>query len=151
MKDAIRHLDQRFSAFRSLRDTARPSKGWIRAIRDALGMTTAQFGRRMHVSQPRVIAIEKAEVTKAITLKTLERAAEAVGCRVVYLFIPDESLEETVRVRARYVAGKQLDALGQTMHLESQAIRDKKTRTDMREKLIEDLTNEPTRLWDEKW
>ena len=151
MKDTIRHLDQQFSTFRSLKDPTRPGKGWIRAIRDALGMTTAQFARRLHVSQPRVIAIEKAEITKAITLKTLERAAEAVGCRVVYLFIPDQTLEETVRSRAQYVAEKQLKTLGQTMHLESQAVRDKKARTEMRNKLIEDLTNEPRRLWDEKW
>jgi len=151
MKDAIRQLDQRFSAFRTLKDAARPSKGWIRALRDALGMTTAQFAKRMGVSQPRVIAIEKAEISKAITLKTLERAAEAVGCRVVYLFVPDRSLEETVRSRARYVAEKQLETLSQTMRLEDQAVRSGKTRDAMRAKLIEDLVNEPARLWDEKW
>src|SRR5580692_4749492 len=115
MKDAIRQLDQRFSAFRSLKDTMRPGKGWIRAVRDALGMTTAQLAVRIGVSQPRVIAIEKAEVRKAITLKTLERAAEAVGCRVVYLFVPEKSLEETVRSRAWQVAEKQLEVLSQTM------------------------------------
>jgi predicted DNA-binding mobile mystery protein A len=151
MKDAIRQLDQRFSAFRSLKDATRPSKGWVRAVRDALGMTTAQFAKRMGVSQPRVIAIEKAEISKAITLKTLERAAEAVGCRVVYLFVPDRSLEETVRSRARHVAEKQLETLGQTMRLEDQAVRSGKTRDAMRAKLIEDLVNEPARLWDEKW
>src|SRR5450631_1377098 len=118
MKDAIRQLDQRFLAFRRLKDMARPAKGWIRAIRDALGMTTAQFAKRLGVSQPRVIAIEKAEISKALTLKTLERAAEALGCRVVYLFVPDHPLEETVRARARQIADKQLEALGQTMGLE---------------------------------
>jgi|ERR1700679_847907 len=151
MKDAIRQLDQRFSAFRLLKDATRPSKGWIRAVRDALGMTTAQFAKRMGVSQPRIIAIEKAEISKAITLKTLERAAETVGCRVVYFFIPDTTLEETVRSRARQVAEKQLETLGQTMGLEDQAVYDKKAREAMRSKLIDDLANEPARLWDEKW
>jgi hypothetical protein len=47
MKDAIRHLDKRFSALRPLVQSPRPPKGWLRAIRDALGMTTAQFGRRL--------------------------------------------------------------------------------------------------------
>lgn len=151
MKDAIRHLDQRFSAFRSLKDVTRPGKGWIRAIRDALGMTTAQLARRLGVSQPRVIAIEKAEISKAITLKTLERAAEAVGCRVVYLLVPERPLEETVRSRARQVAEKQLETLGQTMRLEDQAVRSGKARDAMRAKLIEDLVSDPARLWDEKW
>ena len=151
MKEAIRQLDRRFSAFRSLRDTARPGRGWIRAVRDALGMTTAQFAKRMGVSQPRVIAIEKAETNKAITLKTLERAAEAVGCRVVYLFVPDRPLEEIVRSRAGHVAEKQLAAVEQTMRLENQVVKSGKARNAMRAKLIEYLVNRPGRLWDENW
>jgi predicted DNA-binding mobile mystery protein A len=151
MNDAIRQLDRRLSALASLKDFARPGKGWIRALRDALGMTTAQFARRMGVSQPRIVAIEKAEISKAITLRTLERAAEAAGCRVVYLFVPDRPLEETVRDRASQVADRQLEALGQTMRLEDQAVHDKAARDAMRKKLIEDLVNDPARLWDETW
>lgn len=151
MKDAIRQLDQQFLAIRSIKDRARPPKGWIRAVRDALGMTTAQFAKRLGVSQPRVIAIEKAEISKALTLKSLERAAEALGCRVVYLFVPDRPLEETVRARSRHIANKQLEALGQTMGLEDQAVHGTKAREMMRNKLTEDLVNDPARLWDDTW
>jgi len=105
----------------------------------------------MGVSQPRVIAIEKAETNKAITLKTLERAAEAVGCRVVYLFVPDRPLEEIVRSRAGHVAEKQLAAVEQTMRLENQVVKSGKARNAMRAKLIEYLVNRPGRLWDENW
>jgi DNA-binding transcriptional regulator YiaG len=55
MKDAIRHLDKRFAALRPLAKSARPPKGWLRAIRDALGMTTAQFASRLGVSQLRIV------------------------------------------------------------------------------------------------
>jgi predicted DNA-binding mobile mystery protein A len=151
MKDAIRHLDKRFQALRALKDTARPPRGWIRAIRGALGMTTAQFARRMGVSQPRIVAIEKAEANRAITLKTLERAAEALGCRVVYVFVPQVPLAETVRLRARDVADRQLAALNQTMRLEKQDVRDKGARSAMRERLIAELADDPARLWDEAW
>jgi predicted DNA-binding mobile mystery protein A len=151
MNDAIHYLDRRFRAFRALKDTTRPPRGWIRAIRDALGMTSAQFARRMEVSQPRIIAIEKAEANRAINLKTLERAAEALGCRLVYLFVPEEALEETLRSRARNIADKQLSALNQTMHLEDQGVRDKGARNAMRERLIADLVNDPSRLWDDAW
>ena len=151
MKDAIRQLDKRFLAFRSRNDIARPARGWIRAVRDALGMTSAQFAKRLGVSQPRVTAIEKAEISKALTLRSLERAAEALGCRVVYLFVPDRPLEETVRARARYIADKQLEALGQTMGLEDQTVHDKKAREVMRNKLIEDLVSDPACLWDDAW
>ena len=151
MKAAIRHLDRRFRAFRALKDTTQPPRGWIRAVRDALGMTTAQLARRMGVSQPRIIAVEKAETSKAITLKTLERAAEALGCRVVYLFVPDVLLEETVRSRAQQIADRQLSVLNQTMRLEDQSVRDKEARSRMRETLVAELIDDPSRLWDEAW
>jgi predicted DNA-binding mobile mystery protein A len=151
MNDATRHLDQRFQEFRALKDPARPPKGWIRAIRDALGMTTAQYAKRLGVSQPRVVAIEKAETNKAITLKSLERAAEALNCRVVYFFVPETSLEETVRSQAEFVAARQLSALNQTMRLEDQSVHDKEARKIMRENLVRELVKHPSRLWDDKW
>ena len=114
-------------------------------------MTTAQLARRMGVSQPRIIAVEKAETSKAITLKTLERAAEALGCRVVYLFVPDVLLEETVRSRAQQIADRQLSVLNQTMRLEDQSVRDKEARSRMRETLVAELIDDPSRLWDEAW
>ena len=151
MKAAICHLEKRFRAFLAVKDTTRPPRGWIRAVRDALGMTSAQLARRMSVSQPRVIAIEKAETSKAITLKTLERAAEALGCRVVYLFVPHIPLKETVRSRAQQVADRQLSVLDQTMRLEDQSVRDKQARSRMRETLVAQLIDDPSRLWDEAW
>src|SRR5882762_3489528 len=143
MKDAIRHLDRRFSALRSLKDTARPSKGWIRAVRDALGMTTAQFAKRMGVSQPRVIAVEKAEVGKAITLKTLARAAEAVGCRVVYMLVPDRPLADVVRSRAETLADRDVAGVEHTMRLEGQAVKDKNVGRELRRKRVDELLRRP--------
>jgi predicted DNA-binding mobile mystery protein A len=83
MKDAIRHLDQRLKKMRALAAISRPPKGWARAIRDALGMTTAQLGKRLGVSQPRIVEIEQTEVSGTITLNSLQRTAEALGCRFV--------------------------------------------------------------------
>src|SRR5712691_2747201 len=107
MKDAIRHLDKRFAALRPLAKISRPAKGWLRAVRDALGMTTAQFGRRLGVSQPRIVELEQSEVSGTVTLNTLQRAAEALGCRLVYALVPDRPLAETVRERAELIAGRQ--------------------------------------------
>src|ERR1700732_1529739 len=104
MKEAIRHLDKRFAALRPLVKSAGPPKGWLRAIRDALGMTTAQFGRRLGVSQPRIVELEQSEVSGGVTLHTLQRAAEALGCRLVYALVPDRPLAETVREQAELVA-----------------------------------------------
>src|ERR1700734_4038782 len=131
MKDAIRHLDKRFAALRPLANSARPPKGWLRALRDALGMTTAQFGRRLGVSQPRIIELEQSEASGGVTLNTLQRAAEALGCRLVYALVPERPLADTVREQAESVAGRQLAAVEHNMRLEDQAVADKQVGKDM--------------------
>jgi predicted DNA-binding mobile mystery protein A len=149
MKDAIRHLDKRFATLRSLAKSPRPPKGWLRAIRDALGMTTTQFARRLGVSQPRIVKLEKAEVDGTITLQTLQRAAEALGCHVVYTLVPDKPLANTVRERAEALADRMASAVEQSMRLENQGVKDKSAARALREETIEDLLRRPARLWDE--
>jgi predicted DNA-binding mobile mystery protein A len=150
MNDAIRHLDKRLSTLRPLARSARPPKGWLRAVRDALGMTTAQLARRIGVSQPRIVELEQAEVSGAVTLHSLQRAAEALGCRVIYALVPDRPLADVVRARAELVADKQLASVQHTMTLEDQAVRDRGANKLMREMYIRNLLQKPARLWDEK-
>jgi predicted DNA-binding mobile mystery protein A len=142
-------LDRRFAAMRPLlRVATRPPRGWIKAIREALGMTTAQLAERLGVKQPRVIELEKGEVQGAITLQSLERAAEALGCRVVYILVPERPLAETLHRRAAAAADDQLAAVEQTMRLEDQVVRGKQQRAESRKRLITDLLARPARLWD---
>lgn len=150
MNDAIRHLDKRFAALRPLVQSPRPPKGWLRAIRDALGMTTGQFARRLGVSQPRVIKLEKSEVDGTLTLQTLQRAAEALGCRVVYTLVPDKPLADIVRERAEAVADRMASAVEQSMRLENQGVKDKSAASALRDETIQDLLRRPARLWDDK-
>jgi predicted DNA-binding mobile mystery protein A len=150
MKDSIRHLDKRFSVLRALAETQRPQKGWIRAIRDALGMTSAQFAKRLGVAQSSAIELEQAEARDAITLKRLQRAAEALGCRVVYTLIPEKPLADIVRERAERLADRQLTAIDHTMQLENQGVQDKKVRAELRQRTIDELLRTPSRLWDEE-
>ncbi len=150
MKDAVRHLDKRFTALRPLAKNPRPPKGWLRAIRDALGMTTAQYARRLGVSQPRIIELEQSEASGSVTLHTLQRAAEALGCRLVYALIPEKPLAETVRQRAELVAQRQLAAVEHTMRLEDQSVKGKAASNDLHRQFVEHLLHRPARLWDEK-
>lgn len=150
MDDSIRHLDKRFAALQPLKDAKRPPKGWIRAIRDALGMTSAQFARRMNIVQSSASELEQSEARDGITLKRLERAAEALGCRVVYALVPERPLAEIVRDRAERVAERQLAAVEHTMRLENQAVPDKGARAELRQRTIDDLLHNPSRLWDDE-
>jgi predicted DNA-binding mobile mystery protein A len=85
-------------------------------------MSAAELGARMGVSQARVSQIERAEVDHAVKLATLDRAADALGCKVVYALVPNEdSLEAMTLRQARRVARRDLDRVSHTMRLEDQS------------------------------
>lgn len=150
MVSAPQQLDKRFSALASLAEAAtRPSRGWIRAIREALGMTTGQLAKRLGVQQPRIIELERGEASGNITLQSLERAAQALGCRLVYAFVPQKPLTNTIRERASLIAGRQLASVDQTMRLEAQGVNDKAQQKEAHRQLVEKLLHHPARLWDQ--
>jgi DNA-binding XRE family transcriptional regulator len=55
------HLDKRFKDMGPVRRYALPVRGWIKAIRNALGMSTEQMAKRLGVKQPSVVALEQSE------------------------------------------------------------------------------------------
>ena len=86
---ARRQLDKRLITINKSDALARPPRGWVKAIREALGMTTAQLANRLGVVQSRVIAIEQSEAKGTITLNSLEKAAQALDMGVTGL-VTDE-------------------------------------------------------------
>lgn len=97
-----------------------PPKGWIRALRDAIGMSGAQLATRMGIRPQTVDAIEKSEAAGSVQLNTLRRAAEALDCTLVYALVPNASLETAVNERARKIAMRELQRVAHTMRLEAQ-------------------------------
>lgn len=115
------HLDQRLDAVRAL-GLVRPARGWVRAIRDALGMTSEQLAGRLGVTQSAASKLEASEAAGTIKVNTLTMAAEALDCTLVYALVPNESLTATLRERARAVAVHDLAAVDVTMALEDQRV-----------------------------
>lgn len=144
---ARKHLDKRLTTLRATDALVRPPRGWIKAIREALGMTTAQLASRIGVSQPRAVEIEKAEQQGAITLDTLERAARALDCRLVYALVPRQPLEDMVTERARNLARKRLAVTGHHMALEAQAISDVDAREQFEQLLRQIIDKGGSELW----
>jgi predicted DNA-binding mobile mystery protein A len=127
MKATIRNrardrLDKKFEALRPLDRFAMPPKGWIRAIRDAIGMTGAQLGRRVGNSPQGIVGLERSEAAGTIQLNTLRRAAEAMECVLVYAIIPKTSLADMVNSRAREIARRALQRVSHSMALEDQQV-----------------------------
>jgi len=114
-------LDGHFQEWQQLRGLARPPRGWVRTIREALGMSAAVLAGRLGITAGAVIRLEQSEAADRIRLETLRRAADAVGCDLVYLLVPRRPLTAVVRERARELAHLQAVATEQTMRLEDQA------------------------------
>jgi predicted DNA-binding mobile mystery protein A len=119
-------LDERLEALRSLPASARaaPRRGWIRAIRDALGMPRHALGKRMGVGEKRVQQMELAEVRGGITTQALARAAAALDCELVIALVPRIPLKARVQERRLRLANDWLRTrMLHTMSLEGQDIR----------------------------
>lgn len=99
---------------------APPRSGWVRAIRQALGMSASDLGLRMGVTEAAVRDLERAEPEGRVTLDRLNRAAEAMNCKLVYALVPKTSLAETVEAQARARISEVLASVERTMELEGQ-------------------------------
>ncbi len=149
-KLARKQLDSKLKRFEDLKALVPPRAGWIRAIRDALGMTGEQLAERLNVNKQRVSRIQQDEKLGKVKLETLRNAAEALDCVFVYVFIPRVSLEQTVRKQAMLIAKKRMAQSNQTMRLEQQELSETEKAGALKD-LVDDIMNEmPKSLWDLK-
>jgi predicted DNA-binding mobile mystery protein A len=144
-----RQLDNMFQALPRDLLLHRPARGWIREIRNALGMSAAELAQRLGVSRPAVAHMEHDETTGAITMKRLERAAEALNCSIGYVLIPNRPLGQIVRTRAHEVASRTIGQVDHTMALEAQATSDEE-RARAVDDLAADLVRRGRNLWREQ-
>lgn len=143
-KLARRKLDEKLIKIKHL-SFEKPAQGWIKAIRDALGMTTTQLAKKLGVKHPRILKIEKDELS--LSLSTLEKVADALDCKLVYALVPKTSLEEMAYNQARKKAMRIMSEVTHNMALENQTpIYDKIELEDM---IQEFLYGSQARLWDE--
>jgi predicted DNA-binding mobile mystery protein A len=118
----LKQLDRSLAAFRAARATSRPLKGWIRALRQALGISSGELARRLGTSRQLPLQMEKAEAEDRITLKSLRAAANALDCDLVYALVPRaDTMQELIEGRARADAQKLVIGVEHSMALENQA------------------------------
>ena len=126
MKENFRQLraqqiDRMVQPLRSIQ-LPRPPKGWIRALREAMGVSSGEMARRLHVNRSLVSQQERAEMDDRITLRSLRAYADALDCDLVYAFVPrGATIEETLTIRARNEAAETVGRVEHSMALEDQA------------------------------
>ena len=145
----IQQLNSKMLAFASLQKVAMPPTGWIKAIRNAIGMSMLQLGKRLSITKQSVQDIERREKDGSISIKALREAARALDMQLIYGFVPnDGSLEALIDRKAKELATQIVQRTSNSMKLEDQE--NSKQRI---EKAIEERANiikneMPKTLWD---
>lgn len=115
----LSQLDRILETARSL--PPRPSQGWIASVREALGLSQRQVGKKMQASGQAIQQFERAEAENRITLRALRRVADTMGCDVVCVFVPRSgSFTELEERLTRDRAGHDVKSVVHSMALEDQ-------------------------------
>jgi predicted DNA-binding mobile mystery protein A len=118
----LKQLERSLAPLQSAASIPRPPKGWVRAIREAVGLSSGDLAERLGTSRQLVIQQEKAESEDRITLKSLRDLAHALDCDLVYALVPRSgSLGTLIGARARAKAAANVLGVEHSMAIENQA------------------------------
>lgn len=145
----IRQLSDKIKKYQPLFDHGRPARGWVYAIRRALGMSLRQLGGRLQMTPQGVRKLETSEAHGTITIKKMEELGRALEMEFVYGFVSRHGgLEQMIEHRARQLAQEIVRRTHQTMVLEDQNISQDKLKEEVQD-LTESIASElPKHLWD---
>lgn len=138
-----RTLDNRLNKFPQRDEFTVPRRGWIKSIREALGMSAADLGERMGITRQSVLTLEESESDGKAGMDSLKRAAEAMDCSFVYAFLPNSSLENILRQQIDKVIAQRMKKVSHSMKLEDQLA---ELSDSAYEALVIDLMNSP-KVW----
>jgi predicted DNA-binding mobile mystery protein A len=144
-------LDEKLSPFVALRDTHMPKGGWLKATRNALGLSIMQLSKRLKCRDTGILRLEQREEAGTASLAALDRAARAMHCRLVWSVVPESgypSLSDIAEKRALRLATQMVHRVDQTMRLESQATHAEIVRKQIEELAGELIRNGDSRIWE---
>ena len=126
-KITLKQVTRKTEALRTVEQEAYTRTGWIKCIRQAIGMSGIHLAQKMGISQNSLSELEKREASKSITIKKLDETAKALDCRLIYGFIPKKKLEEMVEQAALKKAHELLELADTHMSLEDQKVASSKS------------------------
>jgi predicted DNA-binding mobile mystery protein A len=128
-----------------------PPEGWLRTVRNALGMSGADVAEKMRVTRARVTQAEHAELNGGITLKSMQATAEAMGCRFVYAIIPASGrIEDIIITQARKKAVAIVGTASKHMALENQKLSNDQIAQETERLTLEIAREMPSDFWSNK-
>ena len=139
----IRALDKKIFDLKSAKNIVPQPSGWIKTVREAIGMTVSQLAARLGVTQPRITKMESNEDN--LKLSTMKKAAEAMNCEFVYYFKPRTTFQNLVDEQAQKKAAEVLKTVNVNMALENQEIAEDEAVKDFASDLINTKIKQ---IWD---
>ena len=145
----FQQLNEKMDQLTGLQHVIVPPIGWIRAIRNGIGMSMEQLGRKLSITKQGVMDIEKREMEGAITIKAMQEIAKAMDTKFVYGFVPNTgSLEQMIETRALEIAKTIVQRTSTTMKLEDQVNSKERIEKAIKERATEIINKTPKILWD---
>lgn len=142
-------LDRKLKPVKAAR-VAPPKEGWIRSIREALGITQATLARKLGITAQSLVDIEKNEQSGKVSLQTLKRVAEVLDCEVLYSIVPRDTLEQKVQEQAFSAAKQIVERTSLHMSLENQDPSRKFKEQRIKELAEEMIRNNDKKIWEVK-
>jgi predicted DNA-binding mobile mystery protein A len=145
----LEQIDRKVFLLKKAEYMSVPSSGWVSALRQALGMSLRQLGKRMGITPQSVKEIEEREKSGTISINVLKQVGNSLGLKLIYGFIPEEkSLEEMIEKRAMELAREIVSRTSVSMRLEDQGNSSKRIKKAIAEKAEEIKLEMPKYIWD---
>jgi predicted DNA-binding mobile mystery protein A len=145
----FQQLNEKMNQLTGLQHVIIPPIGWIKALRNGIGMSMEQLGNKLSITKQGVMDIEKREKEGAITINSMQEIAKAMDTQFVYGFVPKAgSLEQMIEYRALEIATKIVERTSTSMKLEDQANSKERIENAIKERASEIINRTPKILWD---
>ena len=145
----LEQVDRKIHQLRKIEELSIPSSGWVKAIRQSLGMSLRQLGLKMGITAQSVKEIEERELNETISIRVLKQFSHSLNMKFIYGFIPqDKSLEDMIERRAMEIATSIVSRTSMNMKLEDQENSAERIKKAINEKASEIKLEIPKYLWD---
>ncbi len=143
----LEQLQASLDAYDFLRAKRVPERGWLKEIREALGLTERQQAGRVGVTGAALHKSEQSEADERISLGQLRKMADHLDCDLVYALVPRKPLTEVVQSRAQQLANEEVRGVAHTMSLEDQRPTDERIQKQVARRSEELLRGKWSELW----
>jgi predicted DNA-binding mobile mystery protein A len=145
-------MERKILPWLPLRADHTPPTSWLKAIRGALGLNSRQLATRLGVEHASILQYEKSEAAGKISLHTLQKAARAMGCQLIYAIVPEDpfqSLEAVLDGQAVQAARKIVSRVDHSMRLEQQGLTAERSSEQVQELAARLKAEMNPSLWDD--